>query len=367
MPTETVCFVIESGGLTRIARDFVSEGNWREAVELLTKNLRPNFTHEMAVEVLSGKKKLIGDSTKGMGLAPEKKAAVKEYLEQLGWMYRGIVRLRSHGLYMQPYAKVTSWGEHDLGGGPAGTVNKWCTGSKTAYPAGSNCPVRDPVWRSLLYMDDPSLDRGELLKVEGKHTVVLWKTVPMPPLWIKTAQSFQTALDEWLEVTDHYLGDRGACSEESTAYRNSLDDLLDDDEDVVQLTGVPATDDDMLDSYLKDPDGTMAKLTKRSNQAISCELGEPAGEELYTEENNGWLSPDGKFVSCKYGLHTLIAPGLSDESNAEYDLEKLGWVKLTKGKWLFPAPPMKRQRDAIMNWFTDRGEKTPKDVLERLE
>lgn len=47
---------------------------------------------------------------------------------------------------------------------------------------------------------------------------------------------------------------------------------------------------------------------------------------------HGWLSPFGKFVPCDYLGHERLADKLGTPSHT---LEKLGWLKLSSGTFLF--------------------------------
>jgi hypothetical protein len=121
----------------------------------------------------------------------------------------------------------------------------------------------------------------------------------------------------------------------------------------------------LIDRYLRDPDGTMADMTKAASQHIHGDA-----DELYAEDFNGWLSPEGKFHSCPYGnhiskAHELVTEALLEahEHNAERALELTGWAKLTKGDWAWEKLPTGAQRNYILSWFMDH-DRNPKVELD---
>lgn len=121
----------------------------------------------------------------------------------------------------------------------------------------------------------------------------------------------------------------------------------------------------LLDAYLADPDGTMARLTKNMNRSITGD-----DEKMYTLEFNGWLNRYARFTGCLYGLHATAAHELAKANkleskeipgNDERALEEAGWAKLTKGQWYWdPTTKLtQRQQKYIAAWCTDHGMKAP--------
>jgi hypothetical protein len=49
--------------------------------------------------------------------------------------------------------------------------------------------------------------------------------------------------------------------------------------------------------------------------------------ERYISADNGWLSPSGKFYSCRYGGHDHLARWLKE---TEHGLEEEGWIKVQR-------------------------------------
>jgi len=364
---ERVCFVIAGEGLTRICRDLVLEHRWREALSILVENLRPGFTHEMAVDVLSGRKKLTGDSTKGMGLALDNGS--KEFMKNASFVYDGRAYLPSHGIFMRPYALVVSWSRQDLTGSPVGHTNRW---RRTAFPEGRiNARTCDSLFRSQYYMDDPSNDMAMPLEVgKGKnreHRVVLWGICPEPPVWMKRETDFQKALDASQQPLDTRGGcelgwedlswDRGEAAREEGAVRA----LESDTDDIISSS----TGDETLDAYLKDPEGTTSKLCKGA--AIMT----GTAPILTTADFNGWLSPSGEFQKCEYGLHSSNAHKIAEalgmaSGNSEFQIEQVGWAKLSKGEWYWQGHLLPAQLRRIRGWYADQDREVPKGVEKKL-
>lgn len=76
------------------------------------------------------------------------------------------------------------------------------------------------------------------------------------------------------------------------------------------------------------------------------------------DNDHGWLSPAGKFYSCGYGEHILLADRLGFE---EKELEKKQWMKIQRGDCHQPdnEKPSQKQRDMIFDWFTSRKRSLP--------
>jgi hypothetical protein len=49
--------------------------------------------------------------------------------------------------------------------------------------------------------------------------------------------------------------------------------------------------------------------------------------------DNGWLSPDGKFYKCLFHGHSALARRITDDYNPESALEDEGYVKVQRRPW----------------------------------
>jgi hypothetical protein len=68
---------------------------------------------------------------------------------------------------------------------------------------------------------------------------------------------------------------------------------------------------------------------------------------------NGWLSPRGELLPCKWRAHSNLSKIIGYAN--EYDLEEKGWIKLTQMKWLtknrYSANKLTDdQYNTILNW-----------------
>lgn len=91
--------------------------------------------------------------------------------------------------------------------------------------------------------------------------------------------------------------------------------------------------------------------------------------------NSGWLAPDGTFYGCPDLNHSDLDDRLwrhlsnGDTNNGETssrNIEKLGYIKLSSGRWLLPDSnyiPTKRQLEEIIRCQNDKY-KTPRTYYE---
>ena len=98
-------FVITGEFITQHARDRIFEAGWEHSLRFLMENLC-GIDYETAIDVLSGKKKLVGKNE----VRPSDESAKnrKELEERVHSKYAGTVLI--NGLYWRPYAFVNNFG-----------------------------------------------------------------------------------------------------------------------------------------------------------------------------------------------------------------------------------------------------------------
>lgn len=85
--------------------------------------------------------------------------------------------------------------------------------------------------------------------------------------------------------------------------------------------------------------------------------------------DTGWLSPTGVFWRCQVWQHVATAQLLVSEVDAEGErdpeeaLERLGWAKVTAGRWRSGKPLTQAQRTALWDWCERHGEVEDYDDL----
>lgn len=111
--TEHIAFFSIAGkDLTRIVREVMLSDAPAKAWRILTTGLRGEGIEKVAQDVLSGKKRLTGDSSKGIGVATESPKVRTAYEKQLQFIYAG--RLKLADGWVRPVARVTNCGPDDM-------------------------------------------------------------------------------------------------------------------------------------------------------------------------------------------------------------------------------------------------------------
>jgi hypothetical protein len=69
--------------------------------------------------------------------------------------------------------------------------------------------------------------------------------------------------------------------------------------------------------------------------------------------NNGYISPDGIFYPCEFNHHYDLSKFFSNKKNAELDLEKRGWIKLSNDKFYMDdlKVPTMKQKNLISEYM----------------
>jgi hypothetical protein len=342
-----VHFSISGEALTTLSREILRDVNWREATNFLVNGLQ-GMTTDLALKILKGEKKLVGDSsTKNIESVNDKNEG---WNHQLNWLFCGIYRPQA-GKYYRPYAKVVSWGEDDA---------RWAiqqlnlTGYPPILPSGESVAQhkRIGVWRSMFYANNPGQDK---VFPNYKGEAFLFESVDVPPPWVKGFEYDQVdkAIEDVIKV-GRSLDVRG--------YRVNISDVVEEDKRrSIQkaLKPLPDTKQQMqLEEVLeKDREETYQKRLVEYREQI---------EKQVEETKTGWLqigayrvpkapfihwclrrSPAGELgllpewkTVCPIGMkmfnddpyHTDWCVGagvdLDEAYNSETEIHKLSWKKM---------------------------------------
>lgn len=108
-----------------------------------------------------------------------------------------------------------------------------------------------------------------------------------------------------------------------------------------------------------------ARQVERENLGLEVEveppLPPPPEPKNEITQDEGWLSPEGKFYFCVYGGHISLANRLGLNS---VQMEKMGWLKVQGGKVFFSPlfgqeEPTQSQRDIVFDWYKKQGFELP--------
>jgi hypothetical protein len=391
-----VSFLISGEFITKHARDRVFEYGPDDAVRFLNTAI-DGFGFDNAVAVLSGRRKIVGDSREGVDLEDEEPAALAEMQRRLDWKFLGVWYDRSSRKCWRPYARVTGWGEEDMARQRVpNRYNPRPQKTMLIHAAGGD-PEAWGFHRCVYYMDDPVEDRVLLLAVpvEGgrlESQMVLWHPVPEIPAWLPLQTSAQKALDAWVEANG-IPPERGANIEYARSKRTQeLFEAASKVRDETPATKAPSCLDawppapteseaappassiGFLRSLI--PEGTpkfVADGIMRSHEdAATGDAPAPVRATNVRDVEYAWVARDGAVWPCRgYMDHIATAAALAlmlklDLSkwggNAERCLEATGWVKIGRDaghKLVAHGDPERHPSDSqasvVMDWLLAKG------------
>lgn len=211
--TKAVHFNLEGAWLADMARTRLEEGDWAEALGLLTKSLE-GMTHELAQSIVTGRGTLTGWACDPEGLGYEKLADGGELALQMDkiqhFLYGSCFRFQ--GSHWQPYAVVSSFGDEDKAFGEQGE-GTMCTTSgfsddRYGYARRALFYANNRVTDLVVHVVHPSAAPG---------TVVLCAPAKMPPLWWTTPRGAPEEVLAELLGKGHRWSVRGAEPDERSA------------------------------------------------------------------------------------------------------------------------------------------------------
>lgn len=378
----TVGFTITGEFVTGHARDLcLYENDWEGGYRFLMQSIE-GIDHNMAVDILRGEKRLIGESGYGkentLDLADEDPEVQAEIKEQMDYRWGGIIRMRPD--YWRPYACVTSWGSHDVGAASRYGNPRYET--ETAAPVGSARLKKWSESRCCEYMNDPAQDRVEYLKMPERHSragetlAVLFEKVTPPPIWLTPIPPHHGCWEESVAAYDK------ECRLEERGHKQKFDDMptkfsseeiAEESEKRLSRT-LPESDyEDTLKDQLLQQVEELGIDTEAAAGTIERILGSGADDETPPvpddpkDHNYGWITKDGEFYGCMYHHHMILAERIwkfiektTDEdklANPEVAGEDANWVKITKSAidskykvFCKAAHPNERQMKMLNDW-----------------
>jgi len=205
---QPLCFSIAGESITRLARDFVLEGRWTDAVTLLHEGIEgPTLNQHLSV--LEGDFTFIGHSPRTPGgestldIAPEDPEITEDYKESVAFMYAGIYKVGSR--FYRPYAVVNNYGINDL---------EACDNIPLRTINGQAANMLLTQARGLHYANNRTTDRAAYMEylfrpdMKKRSGTVLWQIVDIPPFWLRTFSYLEEALEDYL-LKGQRLDERG--------------------------------------------------------------------------------------------------------------------------------------------------------------
>ena len=378
-------FLITGEWLTAHARERVFEYGADDAVRFLTTSIVGLGT-DLAGEVLSGGKRVVGDSRTEIDVVaddtPEGAEARAALAARYRWHFAGVWFDRSAKKFRRPYAVVTGWGENDIQ--PERVRNRYHNKpekSMLARYAGGD-PEGWSYFRCVHYMNDRVHDLCVRMAVPGRHgeNMVLWANVDAPPLWWPVSRDPAAALAEWMAEFGS-LEERGAhveAARDRAATARAKETLAaagiataPPEPPPPVGSGdpppVPLPTADLLRELL--PADTPKHVAEGIMRTLTDdETPKPVRVTDPTEAPYAWVARDGGLWLCRgYMDHKATALGVAEalgmnldrwQGNGDHALGELGWAKVGRDAqneafaWIDPVKtPTDPQFDAVARWL----------------
>lgn len=319
-------FKISGEYITEQARIFVMEDNWETALRILNDDMCGS-SYEIAISVLKCEKQFIGIDE--IDLVDDDISLHQDYINQVDYLFSGIHK--SGNEYWRPYAIVVGYSELDMNRSSMAS-NRYHSVNDVAIPiAESSGYMNWCMARNTFYMEDMRNDKAVSgLKYNGKEHTVLWQKIRAMPLWIPTYCSWQEALN----ASKRNLKECGAHQ-----YSHELD--------LIQRRREEGRNEKSEEELVE----IERKQDEESNNAdivfekmINEFIGQIKAKKHSPKAHNGWLSPKGFIIECKYASHENMACAIlrhfyNDKDRIDFctpgdDLIKRGWQKLQNKEWL---------------------------------
>ena len=206
----TVHFSITGEGLTRIVRDGMLSERPAWAWRLLTDGLDGEGAEKAARSVLDGSKRLTGDESQGITCVDDdpQDADTARYLQDLRFIYAG--RVRVLGRWWRPRARVTSFGQEDVGGSMVlkrvrGAGARASTPREVAIERCSH--YAGPDERVFEVVNDETSDERRcgnphcgICATRG-YDYVIFEPCPEPPHWWREANDPSVAMHDFRQAS----------------------------------------------------------------------------------------------------------------------------------------------------------------------
>jgi hypothetical protein len=327
---QTICFKITGEYLTDLTRSlYADEGEPSKAIKIL-KDAFPEMPDSQIFSILSGEKKLIGDSSIGMDLVDDQTKKSKHGNELgFGSLLNKLQKNKEHVRDLQAVNDLYSGNKLVLSGSPFGLVQ---------IPANYLEALRR---NEIKWNDVPR----RLIRTTSQ-TIHDPFTYDFHPKALRLDKDGETIVEEDFKPISAEI------------YR-----LDEDDESVIDKPQKESAQ-KVISSY--QPLSKNNPLKKAIN-SDNKEFDNPyKGAKSHNEisSDNGWLLPDGKFYECfessysnSFREHIDLADALGYD---EKDAEKLGWIKISR---TIPFQPdrhiTQRQFDRLFDYCQKTKQELP--------
>jgi hypothetical protein len=357
----SVGFVVHGEFVTQHARDRALENGWKDGVEFLVNSMS-GIDYQIAVDIVKGHKKLIGESGRGVNTIDLVDDADAKMAQALVYQYAGIVKEGKD--FWQPYAFVSSFSAADVNAGQH--LRSKLYGHPVKMVLGTSANVKWSKSRCCYYMNDPVSDRVEITAVDGVDKLVLFQKVEPPILgWncIRWSEGcWAASVREYCQY--HSLRDVGAVPSEDVT-RHFWD--ASSSKRYSRVSEDSSVDDSLTSGLVQagfDPDaiaGTLKHLTTDVDEVAAVVRADVADSKY------GFILPNGHFYACSYFGHSALALRLFKHFNYAFDgsnvvrrAEELGWLTVSKSMMgdmsaIIFRSPTERQRATFEEWCLVHG------------
>lgn len=204
--THFVRFTVSGESLTRLARDSVMDGHWRNGLKLLVEDLE-GMSYDNALAVLKGEKKIVGQN-ESLALEAEDPDIAEALADDYRVALLGDALCLKNRLY-RPYAHVSSFGAIDLDDALEEYRRGKCGGRRfDSLPLDKGDQEELALHRALFYADNRKADLAFVVKgPTGQEVYALFAAdneMLDLPIWMAPPDNPQTAFDlsSWARVDE---------------------------------------------------------------------------------------------------------------------------------------------------------------------
>lgn len=214
-PVPRVAHITVTGEfMTETARSLFLSDRPANAWRLLTRGLQGDGIEACATAIIDGKKKLVGDSTVGIGVKPERKRVAAAVHKAARSIYAG--RVRIDGAWYRPRAEVIDFGPDDVPPTPLRQFEDHPYRRAEDGHLGEILPILRNFFRSRVAFYAREGEKiVEVLRTEtmplhsvkvGARTFLIFEPVGEPPFWWDEIRSPGAALEDFF-AAGRTLGD----------------------------------------------------------------------------------------------------------------------------------------------------------------
>lgn len=301
-------FVITGASMTEQARDLMREGDWKSALESLTKGLE-GITYEQAISILEGKFKL-ESSNDSITMVDEDPEVGKRLQEEYASVFGMGGYLKKDNRMYQAYMVINNFGPEDgeavrqLKGFPEALCGQWFDSIRTVHMKACWLSIFNQSaieLRGMYYASRPERDFARMVKnKEGKWIVVLFEeaTTGSTPFWReKECTDAQAAYDQVAE----YLPVHGYCQK----FGYELSQVLAVQAGEEKVPQAPSPE-EVADAQAKQAAEVAAAAQRAEERKAQCEAARQAVIDYADkDEEYGWFTYIWRDKS-KIGPHEVL-------------------------------------------------------------